>query len=98
MKNTSIVKKENAIVKLNDWARRNPKIFWPIALVLLYFWFKFLINWTNPDVDPCKCVEVGVNAQIIGYHNLSEKSKETFDDCENKYTTTSDAMNDCANK
>ncbi len=49
-------------------------------------------------VDPCKCSEVGANAQMIGYDNLSDESKEIFDDCESKYATPEDAYEDCVNK
>ncbi len=52
----------------------------------------------EPNVDPCKCSEVGANAQMIGYENLSDESKKIFDACESKYSTPADAYEDCVNK
>ncbi len=52
----------------------------------------------EPNVDPCKCSEVGANAQMIGYNNLSVESKKIFDACASKYSTPADAYADCVNK
>ena len=35
---------------------------------------------------------------MIGYDNLSEESKEIFNDCESKYSSPADAYEDCVNK
>jgi hypothetical protein len=37
--------KETTLKKLNNWAIKNPKIFWPISLILLIFWTRFIFNF-----------------------------------------------------
>ena len=52
----------------------------------------------EPNVDPCKCAEVGANVQIIGYDNLSDESKKIFNACESKYSTPAQAYEACVDK
>lgn len=66
-----------------------------ITVVAAFVLFKMFLQ---PNVDPCKCSEVGANAQMIGYDNLSEESKKIFNACEKKYSTPADAYEDCVNK
>ena len=54
MENTE--KKESNFKKLNKWARVNPKIFWPIVLVLLIFCYKFIDIATTPS--DCDCIKI----------------------------------------
>ncbi len=69
----------------------------PIIVGVLIFVY-FISNLFKEGVDPCKCSEVGANAEIIGYDNLSDESKKIFNDCESKYSTPADAYEDCVNK
>ena len=58
----------------------------------------FIVNPFAKDVDPCKCAEFPGKVALIGYDNLSDADKKVFKACENKYTTTTDAMNACIEK
>jgi hypothetical protein len=69
----------------------------PIIVGVLIFIY-FISSLFKESVDPCKCSEVGANAEIIGYNNLSDESKKIFDDCESIYSTPADAYEDCVNK
>ena len=72
------------------------KTRWIVTSVIALFVIANAKN--NSNVDPCKCSEVGANAQMIGYNNLSMESKEIFDACESKYSSPADAYEDCVNK
>lgn len=45
-----------SINEINNWAKKNPKIFWPISLVLLLFLFTFLFDLTGPSA--CDCANI----------------------------------------
>ena len=57
-----------------------------------------LFNSCGSAVNPCDCAEIGPITQMIGYNNLSDEQKTTFDNCSSKYSTTSEAYEDCVNK
>jgi len=40
---------------INDWAVKNPKIFWPIGLTLIFLMVKLIININAPNPTWCDC-------------------------------------------
>jgi hypothetical protein len=96
--NTFIKENSNIASFYKDWWRaRSKKQKWGLILGLLFLGVT-IGKLFKPNVDPCKCSEVGANASIIGYQNLSEESKEIFNACESKYSTPGDAYTDCVDK
>ena len=65
---------KNIFSKLNNWAIKNPKIFWPIAIVLLIFWYKFLFK---PSV--CECNKAAMDYVYKG------KGSEKWTECAKSY-------------
>jgi len=79
------------------WSGKSKKQKW-VLIIGGVFVIGLIGKLFSPNVDPCKCSEVGANAQMIGYDNLTDESKKIFNDCESKYSTPADAYEDCVNK
>jgi hypothetical protein len=94
----SLIDNSNVSNFYKDWWKqrtKNQKIGIVIGGFLV---IGLIVRLFESTVDPCKCSEVGANAQMIGYNNLSDESKKIFDACESKYSTPADAYADCVNK
>jgi hypothetical protein len=96
--NTLIRENSNVSNFYKDWwGGKSKKQKW-VLIIGGVFVIGLIGKLFSPNVDPCKCSEVGANAQMIGYDNLSDESKKIFNDCESKYSTPADAYEDCVNK
>ncbi len=52
----------NELSKVDNWARKYPKTFWPIALIFLFFFIKFINYIFVPNPTWCDCDEAIGNA------------------------------------
>jgi hypothetical protein len=96
--NASIQENSSVSNFYKDWWRsKSKKQKWGLIIGVLFV-VGLIGKVVEPNVDPCKCSEVGANAQMIGYDNLSEESKEIFNSCESKYSTPAEAYDDCVEK
>lgn len=61
--------------KANNWAITNPKIFWPIALITLFFWGKIIVYLLEPNPTWCDCDKAAGDA--IEYSAFRGKNGST---------------------
>lgn len=97
---SNILIQENSNVSnfYKDWWRSKSKKQKWILIIGTILVIGIIGKLLEPNVDPCKCSEVGANAQMIGYENLSDESKDIFNACERKYSSPAEAYEDCAEK
>ena len=55
-------RKKTKLSKVDNWARKYPKTFWPIALIFLFFFIKFINYIFVPNPTWCDCDEAIGNA------------------------------------
>jgi hypothetical protein len=96
--NTLIRENSNVSNFYKDWwSGKSKKQKWVLIIGVLFV-VGLIGKLFEPNVDPCKCAEVGANVQIIGYDNLSDESKKIFNACESKYSTPAQAYEACVDK
>ncbi len=76
MANTLIEENSNVSNFHKDWwGGKSKKQKW-VLIIGGVFVISLIGKLFSPNIDPCKCSELGANAQMIGYDNLSDDSKK----------------------
>jgi uncharacterized membrane protein YqhA len=85
-----------------EWIKKltlKQKITYSVILIFGIPLISAILSLISPSskVSPCDCADVASKAEIIGYNNLSDSQQSLYRICEDKYTTSGDAYNDCVN-
>ena len=88
---------KNNFQKINEWAKNNPKIFWPIGIFLIFLMVKFISggSFGKPSACDCYLVERGAfgpdpnvreaAARIIGNDNAIDNPDRAARKCRLDY-------------